>query len=250
MNIILLYFAIKYEGNWDKIYKALDQKEKVSLKEITETEEKSKTWMQAGYNFKTILDIDYPKQFKEAYKPPFIFWYKGDLNLFKADGICLAAEKINPSEILLAEKSLKVIKDNNNVLVNYGKTDGDFVLEDIAKKLDIKQIFIINGGIEGMSHSKNELIISEYPNSYMPLGLQQRAKDRLVATLSKELVLMSSSPQNHSELVANFINLGKEVSCFPKEASSKDYNNELIRQGAKLITNLKQIEKGLGRELN
>ena len=65
MNIILIYFSIKYKGDWDKIYKALEEKEKVSLEEITKTEEniKSNNW-----NIITIIDRDYPEKLKTAYK--------------------------------------------------------------------------------------------------------------------------------------------------------------------------------------
>ena len=32
MNIILIYFSIKYDGEWDKIYKALEEKRKSKFK--------------------------------------------------------------------------------------------------------------------------------------------------------------------------------------------------------------------------
>ncbi|WP_342264496.1 hypothetical protein [Spiroplasma endosymbiont of Clivina fossor] len=34
MEKVLLYFVIKYNGNWDKVYEALDQKEKIPLERI------------------------------------------------------------------------------------------------------------------------------------------------------------------------------------------------------------------------
>jgi len=70
MNIILIYFSIKYKGDWDKIYKALEDKEKVSLSEIQELENELKNYK---WKIGTILDQDYPKRLKEAYKPPFVF---------------------------------------------------------------------------------------------------------------------------------------------------------------------------------
>ena len=34
MEEILAYFAIKYDGDWDKIYSAINKKEKVDSKEM------------------------------------------------------------------------------------------------------------------------------------------------------------------------------------------------------------------------
>ena len=71
MNVILIYFARKYKGDWDKIYEALEKKEKVSISEIKETEK----WIsETKLRIVTILDVDYPRKLKQAYKPPFVLW--------------------------------------------------------------------------------------------------------------------------------------------------------------------------------
>ncbi len=249
MNIILLYFAIKYEGNWDLIYKALDQKEKVSLKEITDTEEKAKAWTKAGYDFKTLLDIDYPKQFKEAYKPPFVFWYKGNISIIKDNTLALSVESLSPADESLVDETLKSIKNSHKVLINPELTPADDQLSEKAKVLNIKQVHICNAGVEKIVPDKNTLYISEYLGTASS-KLLPNSTNRLAASLANELVLISSSQENHANLVTNFLNLGKEVNCFPKDAASKDFNNELIKQGANLITDIKQLDKDLERGLD
>ncbi len=251
MNIILIYFAMKYEGDWDKIYQALDQKEKVSLKEITELEEKTKTWKEHNYNFKTLLDVDYPKQFKEAYKPPFVFWYKGNLDLLKSNATCLATEQVGASDEVIIEKSLKTIKSSAQTLINFDKTRGDDEIFTAAQNMNIKQILVANEGLKNLLpvNDKSLLIISEYPEDFKPIEEKAHVRDRLVASLANELVLISSSKQNHDRLVADFLNLGKEINCFPREATSNDYNNELIKQGANLVTSIK-FTKEHNREIN
>lgn len=257
MNIILLHFAIKYHGDWDKIYKALDQKEMVSLKEINALEEQSKEWSKKGYNFKTLLDIDYPKQLKEAYKPPFVFWYQGDLNILKNQMLCISANEIEKQSIPDAEAKLSEIKKNDLALVNVDTTLGDQSLSQITRKLGINQVLVTDYGIENLKPSPKTLIISELPHDFRAETTDEKsftklAKNRFAAALSSELVMLSSEQKVHSNLISQFLNLGKEVSCFPKDASSKDYNNELIKQGANLVTSLKKltIEKDKGRELS
>ena len=66
MNDILAYFAIKYNGDWDEIYSAINRKEKVDL------EEKFILLSKCG-KYITLLDNEYPSKLKGIYKPPFVF---------------------------------------------------------------------------------------------------------------------------------------------------------------------------------
>jgi DNA processing protein len=58
MREILLYFSIKYLGDWNKIYKALEDKEDVDYELVT------KYAVSNTDRFITILDNDYPVQLK------------------------------------------------------------------------------------------------------------------------------------------------------------------------------------------
>lgn len=69
MRTILLYFFIKYNENWDKIYKALETKERIDLEKIEKLDQEVS---KGKYNFIAIVDDNYPKEFMEIYKPPFI----------------------------------------------------------------------------------------------------------------------------------------------------------------------------------
>ena len=70
MNLILVYFAKKYNGNWDEIYQAIAKKEKVEMSELTKLED------DMDCKYITIIDEDYPNHFKSKYKPPFVLFYK------------------------------------------------------------------------------------------------------------------------------------------------------------------------------
>ena len=64
MNIILLFFSLKYKGDWDKIYDALQNKERVTIHEIQTLEKKIK---KEHITYFTILDKFYPEIFKTVY---------------------------------------------------------------------------------------------------------------------------------------------------------------------------------------
>ena len=58
MNKILIYFAIKYAGSWDLIYKALEEKEEINIPELEDSLLKIKS------KCITLLDDEYPICFK------------------------------------------------------------------------------------------------------------------------------------------------------------------------------------------
>ena len=68
MNDILIYFYEKYEGDWDLIYKAINQKERVNYGEASQFLKSYKD----KYDYVTLIDNDYPEEYKGNYKPPFV----------------------------------------------------------------------------------------------------------------------------------------------------------------------------------
>lgn len=69
MRDILVYFAKKYKDDWDEIMNALATKEKVSTLDLEEVLGELK-----DIKVITIIDEDYPQQYKSVHKPPFVIW--------------------------------------------------------------------------------------------------------------------------------------------------------------------------------
>ena len=72
---LLIHFAVKYQGNYDKIYMALITNEDVPF------EEALKTYQSLKCKVITILDYDYPTELKQTCRPPFVLFYYGDISL-------------------------------------------------------------------------------------------------------------------------------------------------------------------------
>lgn len=66
MKKIIYYFYKKYNGDFDKIYKAIEAHETPTQKELNEITNKELK------NYITILDSDYPMVLKEQANPPFV----------------------------------------------------------------------------------------------------------------------------------------------------------------------------------
>jgi DNA processing protein len=65
---ILLYLAIKYRNNWDAMYEAIKEKELINEEDLAPALEKIKG------EVITIIDDNYPQEFKTKLKPPFVIF--------------------------------------------------------------------------------------------------------------------------------------------------------------------------------
>ena len=77
MEEILVYFALKYNGDFDLILKALEEKEYV------EEEDKKRMLSKVKSKYTTIISEDYPDQLKEITCPPFVLFYY--VSMYQAD---------------------------------------------------------------------------------------------------------------------------------------------------------------------
>ena len=78
MNYYLLYFSKKYNGDWDKIMNSLNHHEFVPKKYI-------ESLKNAEIDFFTTLDEQiYPNSFEKLKKPPFLMYFKGNIDLLKS----------------------------------------------------------------------------------------------------------------------------------------------------------------------
>ena len=237
MSIILIYFSWKYNGDWDKIYEALDEKEKVSLKDANFIEQKinSKEWRCI-----TILDFEYPNALKECYKPPFTIWLKGDEKLLSKNMICLTGNQIDDKTFDYLKNFVKSSTENK-ILISPSFKGVDQEVDKINDK-NPKVIVLANGFDKPYINSNvndADLLISEYPPHANVSKNKLRARNRLIAAFADLLVLFSSKRNGGMEnMVNNFLNQGKEINCFPGDGSDEDGNTEFIRQGANLITKI------------
>ncbi len=246
MNIILIYFAIKYKGDWNEIYKALEVKERVSLNDLKALEKKI-----SNEEFKaiTILDLDYPERLKKAYKPPFVIFYEGNKELLKGNLTLLTGDATN-------ETLFKKIKDNsyeilqNKVCLTTMRKGVDEEVYKISIKHKIPTIFIAMDGLNNVTKasklkmSNDTLKISEFPNNTNVNKKRIHARNRIIAALSDQLVLYSSYKNSGlMNLVNQFLNLGKDIYCFSDFGNDEEGNSDLIKQGAYLITSYKDLNK-------
>jgi DNA processing protein len=244
MNLILIYFALKYKGDFVSIYNALKNKEIVDPDEIDLLE---KRIISGELKVITILDDEYPESLKIIANPPFVLFYEGDISLINKSALCLTGEKSSDVIVDYLNQAVEQTSKNNILTTNYFKGLDELVVNYYLKnKKDV--IFVSCNGLKNpyfanpIKTESNTLIISEYPNGVNINNKRLRERNRITAAISDALVVFSSQKGSGiMNLVTNFLNQGKEIYCYPGLQDENDGNNILIKDGANLITAISDI---------
>jgi DNA processing protein len=204
----------------------------------------------------TILDKEYPPLLKEIYQPPWALFAKGDLSLLDKD----------PKLAVVGSRQATQYGKNAIRLIFPGLIDkGVLIVSGLARGIDAlahesairnggKTIAVIAGGFyhiypkENMNLAlemmKNQLVLSEYPPDTKPLRWHFPSRNRIISGLSKGTLIIEAKRKSGSLITANFaVNEGRDVFSLPGSIFNP-YSigaNELIQQGAKLVTDAEDI---------
>ena len=246
MNLIIIYFAIKYKGYFHDIYNAIKKKEFIPIDELHKLKEKIE---KEEIKVITILDDEYPEELKLISNPPFTLFYEGNINLLKEKKIMMTGDFLNQKIEEFTFKSLEEISKNHTLISNNSKGVDETIVDFCINK-DKKIIVVSANGLENPYFAKeidtrklnkdNYLIISEYPNQ---VNLNKRRliqRNRISIGLSSSLIICSSEKQSKIlSLVSFSLEQGKDVFCYPGLQDENDGNNLLIQDGAIMITSIK-----------
>ena len=241
MEEVLVYFALKYEGDFYKILSALQNKERVFDVQRKEAINGLKC------NYTTLISEDYPSYLKESKCPPFVIFYKGNLKLLEEDNLInIIGDTTNDAygENVTKEITNNLIKDNNTIIV--GNNEG---IEKIAKDTTLekngKLVIVLNNGVENddylvESTNENILIISEYANNVANTNRTRLFSRRIAVGLSDKILVTQTKLKSDPIVSVGFAsNLGKDIYVIPNNVDSKyNGNNKLIQEGAQTVTNL------------
>ena len=231
----ILYYCLKYDGEYRKVKRAI---------------EKNEEWEEVEYdeNYITILDDEYPKEFYELDEPPYLFYYKGNIDLLKKEKVSVIGSRE------CSEYACKSCHDlmnylNNNVVIVSGMAKGvDAIAHIEAMKLGHFCIGVIGCGLDVVYPKENQnlyneiinnhLLISEYPKYVTPYAHHFPARNRLIAALGKVCYVVEAKSKSGTMITANYaLSLNREIVAFPyryNEAFGKGCN-DLIEQGASIF---------------
>ncbi len=246
---VLIYFALKYKGDFDNIYEAIRRKEKVNKEECHKVVSNLKC------ETLTILDEDYPLCFKSLSKPPFVLFYIGNKKLFNYQRKLSVVGTRKPSEYgkRITIKLLNGVLENVDVAIVSGLALGiDSLAHSCALNNNRKTIAFLANGIETYYLKSNKnlyeqikkdgLLVSEYPYFTKVAKENFLIRNRLIAAFSPTIFVPEASNHSGTSLTLNYaLELGKNILCVPQNIEIDSLCNTYIQQGAKLILTSEDI---------
>lgn len=245
---LVLYFSLKYEGDFQKIYEAVMSKEKVDEKLKKELMEKLKC------KYVTIFSEDYPEMLKQINCPPFVLFYYGDLKLL--DTVTVAVEgTVNPTDYgkKATEKVVNELISKQYTVVSGLGLGVNAIAHDVSIKNNGKTIAILGSGIDNCYPKENinlyneirsnHLLLSEYPFNVAPTRQNLMFRSRLISGLSKTVVLTEVEIKSPKVVTAGYaLEQSKDIYCVPTSIDNEINGcNDLIKNGANVYEKIDDL---------
>lgn len=239
---ILARYATKYEGEWSYIANALKTGEPVPTR-------------QAKGSYITIYDDAYPSSLRSLRFPPWVLFYRGNLNLLNQQAMTIVGSReLGAYGRQMTEISTSMLCGRYVIVSGLAK-GADGIAHRTAIGKGGKTIGVIGCGLNVRYPRENEylyrrmerdhLILSEYPEH---TGVKRHHfpwRNRILAALGEGIIVTQASLKSGTMLTVNEgLNLGKEVWCFPYPCGMKEGEgcNLLISQGANIVYDLSVLE--------
>jgi len=248
---LLIYLAVKYNGDNTKILAAMHLHEECTIT----AEEVKKVVSSLKCKAITLLDYDYPEKLKQAHRPPIVLFYYGDITLISDKnqkyGVVGSRNYTDYGELV----TNKIVKEMGikPILVSGLARGIDTIGHLAAIRNGARTIAVLGSGIDNCYPPENKelyeeikkkhLLISEYPGMVEPDGYHFPVRNRIVVALSDALVV----PQirKHASGTMSSINLmlemNRRIFVVPTPITEESINNQILMEGAELAESGGQI---------
>ena len=243
---VLIYLAVKYDGDYQKILNAVNRGENPTISEVNDAlaSIKAKTI--------TILDLDYPSYLRKMDTAPIVLFYYGDISLINDENY----EK-NVGIIGTREPTSYGLKATEEISGTISRRYN--VVSGLARGIDAaahqacidnngKTIAVLGSGIDNIYPLENTklfldilerggLVLSEYPNLSEPAMYHFPVRDRIIAQLSKAVIVTEAYGRTGTSYTVGFaLQMGKDVLALPYPYFAYDsFCNQLLYEGAIFI---------------
>lgn len=248
---LLIGLSIKYDGDWEKIYNAVSDKEVEGLEPCIEQFEKS------GYKAVTIIDKEYPDSLKHIHQPPFVLFYEGDLSLLDHMDSNLAVVGTHEPTgygIEMTHNLVGELSKSYNIVTSIRPGIDSIACDAVLSNEYGHVIAVVAGGLGCKTKyknwdelKKNHLVLTEYFGTTKPeVHKGCMGKDRIITGLSKGLLVIEDVKTGRSAVTADLaLSNGREVLAVPGRAGEDSLSNSLIRAGAVLVETAEDVKNEL-----
>ena len=204
----------------------------------------------------TIFDEAYPEKLKNIYDKPIVLYAKGNIELLKHDGISIIGCRNCTSYGKETAQKLSYDIAKQNICIISGLAKGIDTYSHIgALEAKGNTIAVIGNGLDNVYPYENKklcerilenngLIITEYIIGTKPDKLNFPQRNRIISALSDGIVVIEAREKSGTLITVDFgLEHGKEIFAVPGNLNCNNSvgTNKLIKQGAYLITNYKDV---------
>ena len=210
-------------------------------------------------------DKNYPRRLMDIKDPPEVLYVEGDDELLNKNIIAIVGTR-KPTEYgRKVAKEFATKLSENNICVVSGLAEGiDTYAHLGAKNKKGKTIAVLGCGFHHVYPKQNinlyneileegGCVISEYHPDEKPKSENFPIRNRIISGLSMGVLIVEARYRSGSAITARYAkSQGKKVYCIPRNLDSKNSSgiNEILRDGAKLITTPKELISDLYKEQN
>ncbi len=253
---ILLALSLKFNGDWEQIYRALVARETSDLEPYLLRAQRMRC------QYITILSEQYPPQMRCQRYPPFVLFYHGDLSLLNdinKNVAVIGSRECTEYGERMTEQIVSEISDE--YIIVSGLARGiDRVAHEAAIKSGGKTIAVLGNGVDFIylnsnkdlyeDIKKNHLVISEYPFCTPPSPTSFPMRNRIIAMITKGIVVTEAYAKSGTLItVMHALQTQRAVLCVPYPADAKSECNRLISEGAYLVENGENVKEILKTEI-
>ena len=255
---LLIYKAVIYDGDYQKIYHSIDSHEEHNHEHVREVVNSLKC------KVITIIDDDYPQYLLSYRNPPIVLFYYGDITLINDyhSNLAVVGSRVTTKYGVNATKDL--LKD---VVAEYNIVSGlakgiDSVAHEFAVCNKGKTIAVLGCGIDNCYPAENiflknnilktgGLIISEYPNLSEPHSTHFPMRNRLISYFAKAILITEAKKKSGTLITVSWgLNFSRDIMCVPYPYNVESACNDLIKNGASLVENSHDVLDIMGNVKN
>jgi DNA processing protein len=208
----------------------------------------------SGGTVLTINDTAYPVLLKNTPDPPLVLYRKGTLGVSRDTIAIVGSRRATVAGLSLAGKIAETLSGLGITVISGFARGVDTASHRGALKGTGGTVAVLGCGIDICYPAENKglfeqigadgLIVTEYGLGEKPLGYHFPERNRIIAGLSKAVLVIEATERSGSLITARLgLEYGRDVMSVPGSIFDEEYRgaNVLIKEGAKLIAGIEDI---------
>ena len=202
-------------------------------------------------------DEKYPENLKNINMSPTKLYYMGDIDLLnkKRKIAIIGCREYSEYGKIVSERFAYELANLGFVIISGAARGIDSFSHKATLKTNVGTIAVLGNGLNYVYPPENKeleerilenngLIISEYDIGIRPSKYTFPARNRIISALSDGVLVIEARKNSGSQITVDFaLDQGKNVYAIPGDITriNTEGTNELIKQGAKLVTCVSDI---------